>query len=58
MSGHQHILITIDHLTGLPEAFHIPDKKADTIFHIFINDYLPFHMCPRFILSNNGMELK
>ena len=43
-SGNQHILAIIDHLTGWPEAFPIPDKKADTIVHIFINNYLPIHM--------------
>ena len=44
-SGNQHILTIIDHLTGWQEAFCTPDKKADTIVHIFINNYLPIHMC-------------
>ena len=35
---------------GIP----IPDKSADTI----INEYLPVHMCPRYILSENGTEFK
>ena len=30
MSGNQQILIIIGHLMGWPEAFPIPDKKADT----------------------------
>ena len=34
VSGNQHILAIIDHLTEWPEAFPIPDKKADTIIHI------------------------
>ena len=57
-SGNKHILTIIDHLTGWPEAFPIPDKTADTIVATFINEYLPVHMCPRYILSDNGMELK
>ena len=49
-SGNKHILTIIDHLTGWPEAFPIPDKSADTIVATLINHYLPVHMCPRYIL--------
>ena len=57
-SGNQHILTIIDHLTGWPEAFPITEKKADTTVHVFINNYLPIHMCPHFILADNGAEFK
>ena len=57
-SGDKHILTIIDHLTGWPEAFPIPDMSADTIVSTFINQYLPVHMCPRYILSDNGTEFK
>ena len=57
-SGRKHILTIIDHLTGWPEAFPIPDKSVDTIVSTFINQYLPVHMCPRYILPDNGTELK
>ena len=56
--GNKHILTIIDHLTGWPEAFPIPDKSADTIIATLINHYLPVHMCPRYILSDNGTEFK
>ena len=36
----------------------IPDKSVDTIAATLINEYLPVHMCPRYILSDNGTELK
>ena len=52
------ILTIIDHLTGWPEAFPIPNKKADTVIYIFISNYLPVHMWPRYLLSDNGVELK
>ena len=57
-SGIKHILTIIDYLTGWPEAFPIPDKSADTIVATLINHYLPVHMCPRYILSDNGKEFK
>ena len=57
-SGNKHILTIINHLTGWPEAFPIPDKFTDTIVATLINQYLPVHMCPRYILSDNGMEFK
>ena len=57
-SVNKHILIIIDHLTGWPEAFPIPDKSADTIVLTFINKYPHIHMYPRYILSDNGTEFK
>ena len=57
-SENQHILSMIDQLIGWPEAFPIPDKKEDTIVSVFINNYLPIHTYPHFILSENGTEFK
>ena len=57
-SGNKHILTIIDHLTGWLEVFPILDKSADTIVSTFINQYLPVHLCPRYILSDNGTEFK
>ena len=48
----------IDHLTGWPEGFPIPDKSTDTIVSTFINEYLPVHMCPRYILLDDRTEFK
>ena len=57
-SGNQNILIIIDHLTGWPEDFPIPKKKADSIDCVYINDYLPINMCSHLIMSNIGTEFK
>ena len=53
-SGNKHILTIIDHLTGWPEAFPIPDMSADAIVATFINEYLPVHIFPWNILLDNG----
>ena len=57
-SGNRHILTIRDHLTRWPEAFPIHDKSMDAIVATFINECLPVHMCPQYILSDNGSELK
>ena len=57
-SGNKHILTITDHLTGWPDTFPILDKSADTIVSTFIKRYLPVHMYPRYILSDNGTEFK
>ena len=57
-SGNKHIITIIDHLTRWPEAYPMPDKSVDTIVSTFINEYLPVHMCPRYILSADGTEFK
>ena len=48
----------IDHLTRWPKTFPIPDKSTDTIVATFMNEYLPVHMCPQYILLDNGTEFK
>ena len=58
VSGNQHILTIINHLTVWPEAFTIPDEKADTIVCVFRNNYLLAHMCTRYILSDNSTGFK
>ena len=57
-SGNKHILMIIDHHMGWLKAFPIPDKSANTIVLTFINQYLPVHMCLRYILSDNSKEFK
>ena len=56
--GNKHILTIIDHLTGWPEAFPIPDKSAYIIVATFVKEYLPVHMCLQYMLSDNGTEFK
>ena len=57
-SGNKHILTIIDPLTGWPEAFPIPEKSTSTVVSTFIKKYLPIHMSPRYILSDNDTDFK
>ena len=57
-SGNKHILTIRGHLTRWSEAFPILDRSVDTIVSTFINEYLPVHMYPWYILSDNGTEFK
>ena len=57
-SGNQHVLTDTDHLPGRSEVFPIPNKKADTIVCVLINNCLPIHMCPHFLLSGNVTVFK
>ena len=57
-SGNKHILTVIGHLTRWPEAFPISHKSTDIIVSTFINEYLPVHMCPWYILPDNGKGFK
>ena len=52
------MLTIIDHLMEWPETFPIPHKKVDTIVSVYIDNYLPIHMCPCFILSYKETEFK
>ena len=56
--GSKHILTIIDLLMGWPEVIPIPNKSADTITKAFIRHYSPRHLCPQFLLSDNGTEFK
>ena len=58
ISGNKHTLTIIDHLTGWPDAFPLPDKTVDTIVSTFINEYLPVHMFPMYISLDNRTEFK
>ena len=43
---------------GMARGFFHPQQENRHHCFIFINNYLPMHMCPHFILSDSGTEFK
>ena len=56
LSGNKYILSVVDHYSGWPEAFALPDKSADNVAHVVIDEIFPRFGCPLQIVSDNGAE--
>ena len=55
-SGNQYMVTIIDVYSGWPEAFAVPNKKAETVAHILIDEIFPRYGAPLQIVSDNGPE--
>ena len=55
-SGNRYIINVIDLFSGWPESFATPSKSADTVAKILMEHIIPWHSCPRVIVSDNGTE--
>ena len=56
LSGNKYIVSFIDLFSGYPEALACPDKSAQTIANLIIDDIFQRYFCPLEILSDNGSE--
>ena len=56
VSGNRFVCSFIDLFSGYPEAFAIPNKEAETIAHLLIDEICTRYSCPLEILSDNGSE--
>ena len=56
LSGNKYIVSFIDLFSGYPEAFACPDKSAQTIAHLIVDEIFPRYSCPLELLSDNGSE--
>ena len=56
LSGNRYIVGFADWYSGFPEAFAVPDKRADTIAHLFIEETFPRYGAPLEIVTDNGSE--
>ena len=55
-TGNRYVCTIVDHFSGWPEAYAIPDKTANTIAQIILKEFVPRHGCPRLIISDQGTE--
>ena len=56
MSGNKFIIAFVDWFSGWPEAFAVPDKTADTVAHLLIEEIFPRYGCSLQIVMDNGLE--
>ncbi|MEW8548463.1 MAG: reverse transcriptase domain-containing protein, partial [Candidatus Thiodiazotropha sp.] len=57
LSSNVYILSAIDWYSGYVEAWPLPDKKADGIAHIMLDEIIPRHGCPLQVVTDGGLEL-
>jgi transposase InsO family protein len=51
-----YVISFVDWYSGWPEAFPVSDKSADTIAQLLIDEILPRHGIPLWIVTDNGSE--
>ena len=56
LSGNKYIIAFVDWFSGWPEAFAVPDKTADTVAQLIIEEIYPRHGCALQIVSDNWAE--
>jgi len=54
--GNKYIVSFIDVYSGWPEAFSVPNKCADNIVQLLLDDIFPIYGCPLEIVTDNGSE--
>ena len=54
--GNRYIVSFVDLYSGWPEAFPVPDKSADRIVHLILEEIFPRFGCPLQIVTDNGTE--
>ena len=56
LSGNKYIVSFVDWYSGWPEAFAVPDKSADTIANLIIEEIYPRHGSVLELVCDNGTE--
>jgi len=52
VNGNRYVAVFMDYLTKWPEAYAIPDQKAETIAKLFVKNFVCWHGIPEELLSD------
>ena len=52
----KYIVTVVDQYSGWPEAYPVPDKTAEQVAKIILDEIIPRYSCPVTLLSDNGTE--
>ena len=56
LSGNKYIIAFVDWYSGWPEAYAVPDKTAETVAHLLLEEIFPRHGSCLQIVTDNGTE--
>ena len=56
LSGNKYIVSFVNRFSGWSKAFAVPDKTADTIAHLLIEEIFPCFGCRLELVTDNGTE--
>ena len=56
-AGNKYLLTFVDMYSGWTEFFPVPDKSAETVAKVLLDEIIPRHGCPGTLLSDNGSGL-
>ena len=56
LSGNKYIIAFVGWYSGWPEAFAVPDKTAETVAHLIIEEIFPRFGCVMELVTDNGSE--
>ena len=56
LSGNKYIICCVDWYSGWPEAFAVPDKSAETVVHVVLDEIIHGHRTPLETVTDNGTE--
>ena len=53
-NGNHYVVVFMDHLTKWPEAFAVPDQKAETIARLLVEEIVCCHAIPDELMPDKG----